>query len=91
MNTNKLSPDSESGSKTAGGVDTDTPKSESIISMTQEQFDEVIASRLSRQENKLKEEHEAVIRTLEEETEKSPTDEKEHSTRLKKREKTHKA
>ena len=91
MNTNKLSPDSESGSKTDGGVDTETRKSESIISMTQEQFDEVIASRLSRQEKKLKEEHESVVRKLEEETEKSPADENELSIRLKEREETLKA
>ena len=41
-----------------GGSGGEAPeKQENLISMSQEQFDEVIASRLSRQEKKIKEGH----------------------------------
>ena len=87
MNILKHGPGSEAG----GGVDSEE-KNESVISMTQEQFDEVIASRLTRQEKKLKEEHESALQLLKEESEKRvPTDENELSIRLKEREETLKA
>ncbi len=92
MNTDKFSPDSESGGGTDGGIDSENKKNENVISMTQEQFDEVIASRLSRQEKKLKEEHESAVKKLEEESNKRlPTDENGLSIRLKEREETLKA
>ncbi len=88
MNILKYSPDSESG----GGIDSETAKNERIISMTQEQFDEVIASRLARQEKKLSEAHESAISKLKEESKKTvPADENELSIRLKEREESLKA
>ena len=84
MNTDKQSPGSGSGGETDGGVDSEekNEKEENIISMSQEQFDEVIASRLARQEKKLKEEHESALNKLKEESElKLPADEDELSLR----------
>ena len=76
------------GSETGGEADSEK-KNDSVISMTQEQFDEVIASRLTRQEKKLKEEHESALQLLKEQSEKRiPTDENELSIRLKEREET---
>lgn len=71
MNIVKFSPGSESGGGTDSEVDSEEKKNESVISMTQEQFDEVIASRLSRQEKKLKEEHESALNKLKEESKKN--------------------
>ena len=53
MNILRQSPE---GGGSGGGT---SEKPENLISMSQEQFDEVIASRLSRQEKKLNEEHQA--------------------------------
>ena len=53
-----------------GGSGGEAPeKPGNLISMSQEQFDEVIASRLSRQEKKIKEEHQAELDKLKEEIE----------------------
>ena len=94
MNTEKQSPGSGSGGETDGRVDSEekNEKQENIISMSQEQFDEVIASRLARQEKKLKEEHESALNKLKVESEKRlPADENELSFRLKEREESLKA
>ena len=92
MNILMFSPDSESGGVTDGGIDSEEKENENIISMTQEQFDEVIASRLSRQEKKLKEEHESAVKKLEVESKnRLPADENELSIRLREREETLKA
>ena len=51
----------------SGGEASEKP--ENLIRMSQEQFDEVIASRLSRQEKKIKEEHQAELNKLKDEIE----------------------
>ena len=92
MNIVKFSPGSESGGGTDSEVDSEEKKNESVISMTQEQFDEVIASRLSRQEKKLKEEHESAVKKIEEESKKRlPDDETNLSIRLQEQEEALKA
>lgn len=63
MNILRQSPE---GGGSGGGA---SEKPENLISMSQEQFDEVIASRLSRQEKKIKEEHQAELDRLKEEIE----------------------
>ena len=97
MNILRMSPESESagssGGETAGENNSElaeSNKTEEKITMTQEQFDEKIASRLNRQAKKLKEEYtvqkselEAKITELNEELASFPTEENEVVDKLK--------
>ena len=73
----------------SGGKTSEKP--ENLISMSQEQFDEVIASRLSRQEKKLKEEHQAELNKQKEEFDSRLNDKSDLPEDLKEREEKIKA